>query len=151
MNQCEDIGQLSIQEMTTLQTNLTAKFFDLKAIAADLDNKIDEMVSYPGHSSFKNNLRELQGAKGNGMKRFDKAHGVLKALAQQVPRRHHQDQAGRSFADSVPFRRGFAAAQGRGTGRGFLAGGGALKVILPKQLKARLDELAKAGAEGGGQ
>ena len=151
---CKDIGGSSLDELFHLVSNIEAHLVDLKPLLSNLESEdaLSAYVNHAHHAALLPLLKQLQGEKSGGLKRYDRIAGTLRCMGITEEKGWNFVESRKTFQKALTKARAQIAIKGavkilhRKSGNlveGLLAESSRLKVTFPKQLRDKLDALKK--------
>jgi hypothetical protein len=143
----------SIKDVEETGLSIKGKLVDLKPILKSFDTSMDQLINLPNRTELISQLKSLNGGQAGGLKRFDK---LVFALAGTALGAQRQAELERIKARAVETRQAarvlvacrtatvILSKKKAGDVSAFMHEIKALRVMLPKEIKVRLDALVAA-------
>jgi hypothetical protein len=82
---CKDIGGSSLDELFHLVSNIEAHLVDLKPLLSNLESEdaLSAYMNHAHHAALLPLLKQLQGEKSGGLKRYDRIAGTLRCISEK--------------------------------------------------------------------
>ena len=140
---CKDIGGSSLDELFHLVSNIEAHLVDLKPLLSNLESEdaLSAYVNHAHHAALLPLLKQLQGEKSGGLKRYDRIAGTLRCMGITEEKGWNFVESRKTFQKALTKARAQIAIKGavkilhRKSGNlveGLLAESSRLKVTFPK-------------------